>query len=146
MESGSIKYYWWLQARMKRVSFEKSPISYLSIQDHDPVEKQTNEEKVRRSVWNLESDSQGQKNSHRLDYATEVTKDLEKGKGIVFWAHMWAAFRCSYPIGSIKLRLSSGLVINAGDSSSQNTSHTFVSTVSRASAFASSSRNKGNNV
>ncbi|KAG7568115.1 Reverse transcriptase domain [Arabidopsis thaliana x Arabidopsis arenosa] len=56
--------------------------SYLSVTD--PTEKQARIDRVRRSVWNLEGDPQGQKTLLRLEPATEVTTEVNKGKGLVF--------------------------------------------------------------
>ncbi|CAE6115924.1 unnamed protein product [Arabidopsis arenosa] len=56
--------------------------SYLSVAD--PTEKLARIDRVRRSVWNLEGDPQGQKTLLRLEPATEVTTNVNKGKGLVF--------------------------------------------------------------
>lgn len=41
-------------------------------------------ERVRRSVWDLDGDSQGQKTLLRLEAPVQVTTDMNKGKGLVF--------------------------------------------------------------
>ncbi|KAG7586642.1 Reverse transcriptase zinc-binding domain [Arabidopsis thaliana x Arabidopsis arenosa] len=56
--------------------------SYLSVSD--PTEKQARIDRVRKSVWNLEGDPKGQKTLLRLEPATEITTDINKGKGLVF--------------------------------------------------------------
>ncbi|KAG7582623.1 Zinc knuckle CX2CX4HX4C [Arabidopsis suecica] len=56
--------------------------SYLSVTD--ATEKQARIDRVRRSVWDLDGDAQGQKTLLRLEPATEVTTEVDKGKGLVF--------------------------------------------------------------
>ena len=55
---------------------------YLSVVD--PQEKMTRAVRVRKSVWDLENDPIGQKTLLRLEAPTQVTTDLDKGKGLVF--------------------------------------------------------------
>lgn len=50
----------------------------------DPQEKIERIAKVRKSVWDLEGDSEGQKRFLRLEAPTEFTTDVDKGKGLVF--------------------------------------------------------------
>lgn len=56
--------------------------SYLSVTD--ATEKQARIDRVRRSMWNLEGDTQGQKTLLRLEPATKVITEVDKGKGLVF--------------------------------------------------------------
>lgn len=55
---------------------------YLSV--IDPQEKKVRIERVRRSVWDLEGDRQGQETLLRLAAPTIFTTDVDKGKGLVF--------------------------------------------------------------
>lgn len=50
----------------------------------DPQEKIERMAKVRKSVWDLEGDYEGQKRFLRLEAPTEFTTDVDKGKGLVF--------------------------------------------------------------
>ncbi|KAL1200000.1 hypothetical protein V5N11_007209 [Cardamine amara subsp. amara] len=56
--------------------------NYLSVQD--PSEKQARIERVRRSVWDLEGDTQGQKILLRFESPTIVSHNVDKDKGLVF--------------------------------------------------------------
>lgn len=55
---------------------------YLSVVDLQ--EKKVRIERVRRSVWDLDGDSHGQKTMLRLEAPVKVTIDVNKGKGLVF--------------------------------------------------------------
>lgn len=55
---------------------------YLSVVD--PQEKKVRIERVRKSVWDLELDPQGQQTLLRLEAPTQFTTDENKGKGLVF--------------------------------------------------------------
>ncbi|XP_023634002.1 uncharacterized protein LOC111829346 [Capsella rubella] len=55
---------------------------YLSVAD--PELKKIHIARVRKSVWDLEGDIQGQKSLLRLETPTEFTADVNKGKGLVF--------------------------------------------------------------
>ncbi|CAE6074372.1 unnamed protein product [Arabidopsis arenosa] len=55
---------------------------YLSVVDQQ--EKKIRIERVRKSVWGLENDIQGQKTLLRLEAPARVTTDIDKGKGLVF--------------------------------------------------------------
>ncbi|XP_023641909.1 uncharacterized protein LOC111831523 [Capsella rubella] len=55
---------------------------YLSVSD--PQMKKVNIERVRKSVWDLEGDSKGQKTLLRLEAPTKFTTDVDKDKGLVF--------------------------------------------------------------
>ncbi|KAL1217199.1 hypothetical protein V5N11_021787 [Cardamine amara subsp. amara] len=55
---------------------------YFSVDD--PSQKKIRIERVRRSVWDLEDDPHGKKTLLRLEPATKVTSNLNKGKGLVY--------------------------------------------------------------
>ncbi|XP_023644242.1 uncharacterized protein LOC111832136 [Capsella rubella] len=55
---------------------------YLSVAD--PEVKKIHIARVRKSVWDLEGDLQGQKTCLRLEAPTKFTTDVDKGKGLVF--------------------------------------------------------------
>lgn len=54
---------------------------YLSVVD--PQEKKIRIARVRKSVWDLENDPQGQKTLLRLEPPVQFTTDENKGKGLV---------------------------------------------------------------
>lgn len=55
---------------------------YLSV--GDPADKKIHIERVRRSVWGLAGDPQGQKIFLRLEAPTKFTTNVDKDKGLVF--------------------------------------------------------------
>ncbi|KAG7572529.1 hypothetical protein ISN44_As09g008890 [Arabidopsis suecica] len=55
---------------------------YISVVDQQ--EKKVRIERVRKSVWGLENDIQGQKTLLRLEAPARITTDINKGKGLVF--------------------------------------------------------------
>lgn len=61
---------------------------YLLVQD--PTERKVREERVRRSIAELDGDLHGQKTLLRLEPASIITKDLNKGKGVVFGFKNWS--------------------------------------------------------
>ncbi|KAG7551547.1 hypothetical protein ISN45_Aa06g022140 [Arabidopsis thaliana x Arabidopsis arenosa] len=55
---------------------------YLSVED--PQERKVRVVRVRKSVWDLEQDLQGQKTLLRLEAPPLFTTDVDKGRGLVF--------------------------------------------------------------
>lgn len=96
---------------------------YLSV--GDPTEKKIHIERVRKSVWDLDGDLQGQKTFLRLEAPTKFTTDVDKDKGLVFDFEGSA----SAPVGgnSVSLPLASGKAKDRLSKSMQTGSTTYTS-------------------